>query len=124
MKFILHIVLIAGISAISQLFLPFWSVAIVAFVLSLIFNSRGPRSFLAGFLGVALLWSAAAWAIDMSTASILSEKIANILPLEGNVTILILITALLGGLVGGFGALSGSMLGAFFRKEKRKGYYS
>lgn len=124
MKSILHVVLVAGISAITQLFLPFWSVAIVAFAVSLAFNSKGAISFIAGFSGIALLWFLAAWTIDLQTNSILSEKIANILPLQGNVMALILITAFLGGLVGGFGALCGSMVGAFFRKEKKEGYYS
>lgn len=124
MKFILKLVLIAGISAVLQLFLPFWSVAIVAFVVCLVFGGSGFSSFLSGFLGVGILWTLAAIIIDTNTSSILSEKIANVLPLDGNVTLLILITVLLGALVGGFGALSGSMFRSLFQKQKKAGYYS
>lgn len=124
MKFVLKLVLIAGISAILQLFLPFWSVAIVAFFICLVFGGSGFSSFLSGFLAIGMLWAIVAIIIDVNTSSILSEKIANILPLNGNVTLLIFISVLLGALVGGFGALSGSMARALLQKTKKTGYYS
>lgn len=124
MKFVLKLVLIAGISAILQLFLPFWSVVIVAFFICLVFGGSGFASFLSGFLAIGMLWAIVAIIIDVKTSSILSEKIANILPLNGDVTLLIFISVLLGALVGGFGALSGSMARALLQKTKKTGYYS
>lgn len=124
MKLILKIFLIGGISTIVQLFLPFWSVAAVAFLVCLFLEGNGFSSFLSGFLAVGLLWAIVALVINAQTASILSSKIAFVLPLEGSVVLLTLITVLVGALVGGFGALSGSMFRALFRKQKKTGYYS
>ena len=45
MKFMVKLALIAGISALLQLFLPFWSVAIVAFLVCLGFGGNGFSSF-------------------------------------------------------------------------------
>lgn len=124
MTFILKIVLIAAISAIAQLFLPFWSVALVAFIVCLVTSGNGFSAFSAGFLAVIILWGLVAAIIDINTSSILSSKIAQVLPLRGNVTLLMLLTVLVGGLVGGFGALSGSMFRVLFVKQKKAGYYS
>ena len=124
MKFILKLVLIAGISAVIQLFLPFWSVAIVSFLVCLILGGNGFVSFLSGFLAIVLLWAAVALIIDTQTASILSSKIAYVLPLNGSISLLVLITILIGGLVGGFGALTGTLLNLTIRKPKKAGYYS
>ena len=124
MKFMVKLALIAGISALLQLFLPFWSVAIVAFLVCLGVGGNGFSSFFCGFLAISILWGLTAIIIDTNTSSILSSKIANVLPLGGNVTLLILITVLVGALVGGFGALSGSLARALFQKTKKTGYYS
>ncbi|MEM7110353.1 MAG: hypothetical protein AAF519_19150 [Bacteroidota bacterium] len=123
MKFVLKVVLIASISALGQLFLPFWSVAMVAFLIGFVIEGNGFSSFLSGFLGVGLLWATVALIIDVQTASLLSGKIASVLPFAGSVPLLILVTVLIGAVVGGFGALSGNMFRALFRKQKRTGYY-
>jgi hypothetical protein len=57
-----------------------------------------------------VLWSGLAWWITIKNHGILSAKIANVLPLSGNTFLLILVTGLVGGLVGGFGAMTGSYL--------------
>jgi len=59
-----------------------------------------------------LLWGGLAFWIDVSNDHVLSKKIAAILPLGGNSILLILVTALVGGLVAGFAAMSGSFLRA------------
>ncbi|MEM6522321.1 MAG: hypothetical protein AAF693_00945 [Bacteroidota bacterium] len=124
MKFIIKLILTAGFSAAIQLFLPFWSVAIIAFLVCFLSDGNGFSSFLSGFLAVGLLWAIVALIIDTQTSSILSSKIAFVLPLNGSVPLLTLFTVLIGALVGGFGALSGSMFRALFRKQKKTGYYS
>jgi hypothetical protein len=46
----------------------------------------------------------------MKNQGILSAKIASVLPLGGSAVLLILVTAIVGGLVAGFAAMSGSYL--------------
>jgi ABC-type Mn2+/Zn2+ transport system permease subunit len=62
-------------------------------------------SFAAGFIGVALLWIGMAFYIDALSDSILTEKINNLLPINAFV-----VTLIVGGLVGGFASLTGSLI--------------
>ena len=110
MKFLTAIVLTALLSFISGLFLPWWGVAIVALAIAAMIHQKPGKAFLSGFLGVFLLWAGLAWWIDMKNNGVLSTKIASILPLGGNSLVLIAVTGLIGGLVAGLAALSGSFL--------------
>lgn len=110
MKFIVSLLLTALLSFAAGLYLPWWSIAICAFVVSVLIIQQPFRAFLAGFGGVFLLWLVLSWAIDVANNEILSHKIAQIFPLGGISFLLILVTAIVGGLVGGLAALSGSYL--------------
>lgn len=110
MKFLVATVLTALLAFISGLFLPWWGIAIAALLTASIVHQKAGKAFFAGLLGVFLLWGGLAWWIDMKNNGILSKKIAAILPLGGNSLLLILVTALAGGLVAGLAAMSGSFL--------------
>ena len=116
MKFIVATVLTALLAFISGLFLPWWGIAVAAILVAVLVHQKAGKAFLSGLLGVFLLWAGLAWWIDMKNNGVLSEKIANILPLNGNSLLLIGITALVGGLVGGFAAMTGSFLRASPKK--------
>jgi hypothetical protein len=111
MKFITTTLLIALLSFCSGLFLPWWGFALIALAVSALLPQRPIVSFLSGFLALFLLWGGLAWFLDAANNSILSEKIARILPLGGSSFLLILVTAVIGALVGGGAALSGCYLG-------------
>lgn len=85
-------------------FTPWWSIVLVTALVGGIFNEHAGRSFLFGFIGVSLLWGIAAFQIDLANESILSTRMAEIF--GGN---MIIITALFGGLLGGMGALTGTL---------------
>lgn len=110
MKLFVAIILTALLSFISGLFLPWWGVAIAALLTAVVVHQNAGKAFLSGFIGVLLLWAGLAWWIDMKNDGVLSKKIASILPLNGNSLLLILITGVVGGLVAGFAAMSGSYL--------------
>ena len=110
MKFIITTLLIALLSFVSGLYLPWWGFALAAFLVSALIPQRPGISFLAGFLGLFILWTLLSWSMDAPNNSILSKKIAVLLPLGGSTVLLILITALVGALVGGGAALTGSYL--------------
>lgn len=84
--------------------------------------TKGFNDFLAGFLGVGLLWLIFAWIIDVNTNSILTEQVAPILKMN-NALVVVAVTGLLGGLVGGVGALSGSQLRRIFMPDPPKPGY-
>ena len=112
MKMIVAIILTALLAFVGGLYMQWWSLAIAGFIVALLIPQRPFKAFLSGFLGVFLLWAVLAWWIDMKNEGILSKKIASILPLGGSTMLLILVTAVIGGLVAGFAALSGSYLRA------------
>lgn len=116
MKFVLHVIAIALLGGIMELFLPWWSLAIAAFICGWIFESNGWQSFFAGLIGAGLLWFGYAYYLDASTNSILTMKVAAIFPTK-TIGLLILVTSVIGGLVGGFASLSGSIIS--YRPKRR-----
>jgi hypothetical protein len=112
MKFLVAILLTALLAFISGLFLPWWGIAITSLLVAMLVHQKAGKAFLAGLLGVFILWGGLALWIDIKNDGVLSKKIASVLPLGGNTVYLILLTGLIGGLVGGLSAMSGSFLRA------------
>lgn len=112
MKFSLAILLTIVLAFIGSLYLPWWSIAISSFLVSLLVVQRAGKAFLSGFMGILLLWCGLAWWIDNMNGSILATRIGALLGIGDNSLLLILITGLIGGIVGGFAAMSGSYLRA------------
>jgi hypothetical protein len=110
MKFLVATILSALLAFISGLFLPWWGMAITSCLVAVLVHQKAGKAFLAGFLGVFLLWAALAWWIDMKNNGVLSKKIASVLPLGGNAVLLIIVTGFVGALVAGMAAMSGSFL--------------
>jgi hypothetical protein len=109
MKLFVSTLLTALLSFITGIYLPWWSIAIVAFLVALLIHQPIWRSFLSGFIGIFLLWLVLTTWIDISNNSILSTRIAQLFSL-GSSFILIIITSLVGAIIGGFAAMSGSSL--------------
>jgi hypothetical protein len=110
MRLILSVLLIAALSFLAGMFLPWWSVAIVAFIVALLIPQKIAMSFLSGLIGVFLLWAIVTLWIDIKNNSVLSHKVSELFKLGGSSILLIFVTALIGGLVGGFAAMAGSSL--------------
>lgn len=110
MKILVSILLTALLSFIAGLYFPWWSLAVVAFLVALLIGQSIGRSFLSGFLAIFILWGVLAMWIDLKNNSILSEKIAQLFSLGSSSALLILITSLTGAVVGGFAAMSGGSL--------------
>lgn len=109
---ILFTVLLAGIT--TWLF-PWWMVAVSAFVVMLIVAVKPSGGFLAGFLGIALLWLAVVVVKDMSNAHVLSGRMAKLFGLP-NATLFIVVTVILGGLIGGLAGWSGALTRKIFSR--------
>ena len=102
--------LTAILAFVAGLYLPWWCLVFAAFFVALLIHQRSWRAFLSAFLGVFILWTLLAWWIDMKNDSILSRKVAQLFSLGGSSILLILISAVIGALVAGFAAMSGSYL--------------
>lgn len=118
MRSLLAILLTASLAFIAGLFLPWWSIALAAFLVALLIQQAIGAGFLSGFLGIFLLWGLLSFWIDLKNESILSHKVAQVFPLGGSSLLLILVTALVGALVGGFAAMAGSSLRPLPRRHR------
>src|SRR6478736_3016951 len=110
MKFLISLILIALLSFAACLYFPWWSIAIAAFIVAAVIPQHPGKSFLSGFLALFFLWGALAFWISNRNENILAHKISMLMLKMDNPFILILATALVGALVAGFAALSGSFL--------------
>lgn len=90
--------------------IPWWCFVFSSLLVSAAVHQRPGKSFLSGFLGLFLLWVGLAFMKDAANEHILSTKVATILPLGGSYLVLILVTGVVGGLVSGLAALTGSYL--------------
>ncbi len=118
MKFLSLVLLIALCSYLAELVFPWWSAALCAAILASLIATRGFKAFLSGFLGVGLLWLFGALFISIQTDYILTERVAELMQL-GSSGLLIVVTAFIGALTGGLGALTGHQLRMLLRSRKR-----
>jgi hypothetical protein len=110
MKFTLSVLLTVLLAYALGLYLDWWSIAIAAFVVALVLRQRPDMSFAGGSVAILLLWGGYSIFLNQRNGGLLAQKIAFILPLKGNVPLLLFITALVGALVGGLAALTASYL--------------
>ena len=112
MKIITAILLTAFLAFVIGIYttLPWWIFAFSSLIVSMAIHQKPSKAFLSGFLGLFLLWAGMAFLKDMGNEHILSVKVAHILPLGGSSVLLIIVTGLVGGLVSGLAALTGSYL--------------
>jgi hypothetical protein len=110
MKFLVALILILLFSFLAGLYFPWWSIAIVAFILSLLIPLKPWVSFLAGFLALFLLWGFLSVWISVSNGHILAHRVSLLIFKTDSPFLLILITTLIGALVAGFAALSASYI--------------
>jgi hypothetical protein len=110
MKFFISIFSVGILSFIVGLYAPWWSIALVAFIVSICIVQKPGSSFLSGFVGVFLLWLILALLINAANGSILANRIGGMLGIGQSPVLLAFITALVGGLVAGFASLTASYL--------------
>lgn len=108
MKFIVSLLLIAFLSYVLGLFLPWWTIAIAAFITSAFIPQRPFISFLTGFFSLLLLWGIMSWMISADNHDLLAHRVSMLIIKNDSPLLLILLTALTGAIVGGFAALAGS----------------
>jgi len=118
MKFISSILLMALVSFAACLYLPWWSIAIVAFVISIAIQLKPYLAFIAAFAALFLLWGILAMYMSSANNHLLAHKISQLVLKQDAPFMLIGLTALIGALVAGFAALSGSLLRSILDKSK------
>jgi hypothetical protein len=98
------------LSFVCGFFLPWWVAVIVAFLAAFFIGKTSMRSFWSGFAAIFVVWAALALLKSIPNENILAGRVVQLFPLPNNWIWLLFVTALVGGLVGGIGALSGILL--------------
>ena len=117
MKFFVSLILIALLSFAACLYLPWWIIGLTSFIVVVIIGLRPGIAFLCGFLSLFLLWGGLSFWISNNNSHALAHKMSVLILNTDTPLLLILVTALLGGVVGGLGSLSGSLLRAIAVKK-------
>jgi hypothetical protein len=110
MKWFVSCLLITFLSLVAELYLPFWSVAIISFAVVALIPQSSWKAFWCGFAGLFLLWAGLAFFLDSGNDQILSSRISLLFLKVQSPALLVLVTGVLGGMLGGMGALSASFL--------------
>jgi uncharacterized membrane protein len=117
MKFFVSILLVALLSFTFCLYLPWWSIAIAAFIVTAFIEQKPAFGFLTGFTALFLLWTIMAFAISTSNHHLLARRMAPLIIKSNSALLLAIVTGLTGGLVAGFGALTGSLVNVFKQQQ-------
>jgi len=88
------------------IFSQWWIIVIDSFLAALLVGRTAIGSFFSGFFSVALVWFGFSYYLDFQNSFLLASKIAILLNLPNHYYV-VAITTLIGGVVGGFSALSG-----------------
>jgi hypothetical protein len=98
---------------------PWWWPALAAYAAGYWLGRTPWRAFLTGFLGTGLAWAALAAFLDWRNAHVLAHRMAGLIGVPAPWVLLVL-TALVGGLMGGLGALAGQALRAYILARRRE----
>ena len=107
MRYLLIVFFIALLAWLGQLWFPWWIVVAAAFLGGLLSGQRPATAFLSGFLAIAILWGGYALWYDAANEGILSARMARLFG-ELPAWSMPVLSAILGGLLGGMGSLTGA----------------
>jgi len=110
MKFIISTILILLLSFCACLYFSWWGIAIVAFIVSVLIPQRPWIAFLSGFIALFLLWGGLSFWISSNNDHILAHRVSLLIFKTESTLLLILVTAFIGALVAGLGALTGNFI--------------
>ncbi|MCP4884873.1 MAG: hypothetical protein GY908_13915 [Flavobacteriales bacterium] len=116
-KNILNLISTIVLAFIFSFFMPWWSVMLAAFLAALLFSLKGSPVFFMPFLAIFLFWMGYALLLSSDNDFTLAKKIAVLLPLGGNPYILILVTAIVGGLAAGVSGVFAKQCAELVKKE-------
>ena len=116
-KKLLNFCLTIIIAVILSQFLPWWHVMVAAFIVSILFSLKRLAVFFVPFVAIAVFWIGYAFYLSNANDFILANKIATLLPLQGNPYLLILVTGIVGGIAAGVAAVFGKQCLVLMKKE-------
>jgi hypothetical protein len=116
---VLLFLIIFILSLLAGFILPWWAIAVIAFFAALFIGKTSGKSFGAGFLAVAIAWVILMLIKSIPNQNVLANRVSALFHLPGWIWIVV-VTAIIGGLVGGFAAISGFLFKKAFAKTGKR----
>lgn len=117
MKFLASVIISALLSYALGLFLPWWSVMIAGLLVGYFIPQKRFFSLLSVFLGVSFFWGLFAFYISNANDHILASRVAELVIKKNDPILLVLTTALIGGISAGMAAFTGRSLAILLKKQ-------
>ena len=124
MKLFLRLILIAVLTYFFSLLFPWWIIVIIGLGVGLLIPGGSLSNFISGFVGVGIIWMGHAWNLDAQNGSQFTLTILEVLGIFDDPIVLIAFTGFIGGLVGGFATMTGSLFRLPPKKQGGGSYYS
>jgi len=119
MKDIFAFIAILILGFLAQTFIPFWwIIAVVCFIIGFAFIDEAKEAVIIGFISVFILWGVVALVKSYQNDFVLLNRLSELIP-GNSKAIVLLLTAVIGGLIGSFSTLSGYFLKTINAKKKR-----
>ena len=93
-----------------SLYLPWYSVMIASLISGFLIPLKKGAIFFIPFIAIALLWIVQSYMLSSANDFILAKKIATLLMLDGNSTLLLLVAGVVGGLAAGVSGILGKQI--------------
>lgn len=117
MRPVINYFIILVATALLQLVLPWWIIALVPFAVCLWRSQHAGTAFFVSLAVVATVWLAYATFLHQTTQGSMSDRIAELFSLPSGMTLMFSVT-LLGGIVAGFAGLAGYYVRQLFVREQ------
>lgn len=115
MKFLVSFLLIAILSFATCLYLPWWTIALIAFLVSTIIVQSPLKAFLAGFTAIFILWFVLSFWASNANGHQLAHRISMLVLKVDNPFLLMAVTSVIGGIIAGFASTAAT----WFRKPQK-----
>lgn len=113
----MNFIIIFIATAVFQFFAPWWTIALIPFLVCTWRPNSPLRSFVVSFAAIALLWFSYSLYLHVNSEGAMSNRIATIFSLPSGVWLLA-VTTLIGGIVGGLAGLTGTFVRQLFEIER------
>jgi hypothetical protein len=100
-----------------SLFMDWYSVMIASALTGLLIPLKRFAVFFIPFIAIFILWAIYSYSLASNNDFILAKKVATLLDLNGNTTMLIVVTGIVGGLAAGISGILGKQLSILFSKD-------
>lgn len=114
MRQLITIIITALLAWLASYSFTWWMVAVIPFLIAVVWQQKAGWAFVNGFISIGLLWLYLILRTDITNEQILSNRMAQLFGLSH--TLFIVVNIVLGALVGGLGGWSGASMWKLFKQ--------